>query len=316
MGHSRTKIYIISISCGVHILILLLLFKFYNTGTHDWDFAEFKDQSAIDTPETIFYESPQTSSPQPVQPEQPAPQPEDQTWAELRPQAGTLGDSMEMPDDPGVESGDSENDISSDVQDSALESFDPSFAKASEGRQAEEQSKDPFVVSDAEGIVSNHTETSPSKQAQARKALAGITKGYLEQLTQEGNNLIKTIGGDPHKMPTAEQLKYERYLAKIQWCLQNAHDINRGKCENHHSIQATIKMHFKISRAGTMSDLRIVQSSGDQFVDKYIFSLFQYASSSFPPLPAYIKEDPYPLLYTVMVNWNMNQTFSMGLNRH
>lgn len=148
----------------------------------------------------------------------------------------------------------------------------------------------------------------------ARKALAGITQGYLQQLHNEGENLIKTIGGDPNKKPTAEQLKYERYLAKIQWCLQNAHSINQEKCQLKESIDTTMRIYFVLNREGKMTGFKIMQSSGKAYVDQYISSLFQFASSSFPPLPAYVKEDHLPLTYTVLVNWNTGS--HMGFSRY
>ena len=153
------------------------------------------------------------------------------------------------------------------------------------------------------------------QKAKAQKAVASITRGYLEQLTNEGTNLIKTIGGDPNKRPTAEQLKHERYLAKIQWCLQNSHNINKDKCINTEPIQATMKVYFALKKNGAMESLQIMQSSGNAYVDNYIKTLFEHASTSFPPLPSYITDEPYKLLYHVMVNWNVSQPHNMGFYR-
>ena len=173
------------------------------------------------------------------------------------------------------------------------------------------------MVSDAAGIVLEPWREwfSQTKKTSSPTSTGQHDRGYLEQLTQEGENLIKTIGGDPTKRPSTEQLKYERYLAKIQWCLQNAHNINREKCQMHEPIETTLQVMFVLNRSGKMSDLKIVQSSGNAFVDRYIKSLFEFASSSFPPLPAYIKEDPYHLLYTVMVCWNVSNPTRMGFMR-
>ena len=197
----------------------------------------------IKIPETIFYESPQE------QQQIPQTQEDDTGWAELKPRASSLGASMEMPEEPiGVETqedageADDGDEISSDEQKQS-ESFDRLRTNGSKEQEAsvtlktdnylaemkpiqtdkplQDQVQDPFVLS-----ASKHTDSKQNnkiKKKKAQQALAGITKGYLEQLTQEGNNLIKTIGGDPNKKPSTEQLKYERYLAKIQWSIQSAH---------------------------------------------------------------------------------------------
>ena len=92
--------------------------------------------------------------------------------------------------------------------------------------------------------------------------------------------------------------------------------LKNEKCQTQQPIEATMKLYFTLNRMGKMSNFRIIQSSGNAFADKYITSLFEFASSSFPPLPDYIKEDPYPLFYTVMINWNMSPNSYMGFSRN
>jgi TonB family protein len=339
MNLRARKIRIISISLLLHILVLILLLILYNSPEHEWVYFD-TTKTAIATPETVFAETPQTHP----EIQQPIPQitQEDNSWAELKPRASTLDASMEMPDETiGVtdeesrsdELVESENDDAQQSEDETSmirssrrssraisDRYDHSGATHHE-RESQSESIQNNLAESKENLhleqpkSSQKTHKISAKKRQAQKALATITRGYLEQLKQEGENLIKTIGGDPNKMPTAEQLKYERYLAKIQWCLQNTHAINRDKCQTHEPIEATMRVYFTLNRAGKMADLKIIQSSGNAFVDRYIRELFEQASSSFPPLPAYIKEDPYQLLYSVLVCWNVANPIYMGLMR-
>lgn len=319
MESQRKKIIIISTSLLLHLGVLILLLILYKSPEHEWLYFD-TPETAINTPETIFSE-PMQQFPDP-QHQAPTITPQEETWAELKPRASTLGGSMEMPADAiGVElEGESSNDESSTQDSNDLSS--PSDQSAQEQTLSLVSSESQNYSSDI-SILKNELKTAqPSskkkvsaKKRQAQQALASMTRGYLEQLKHEGENLIKTIGGDPNKMPSAEQLKYERYLAKIQWCLQNAHTINRDKCQMHEPIEAAMRVYFTLDRNGKMADLKIIQSSGSSFVDRYIRSLFESASSSFPPLPGYIKEDPYQLLYTVMVCWNVTNPSYMGLMR-
>ncbi len=311
MEHSKNnKIKIILISIVLHGTILALLLIFYTSPEHEWIYFD-TTQTTINTAETIFSEP--NIQQQPILP--PIAQ-QEEAWAELKPRASTFGDSMDMLD---------ENDVEIGIESKENSSDDLGDEYNGQDESKEPKTNDPMVRFDTSGAT-HHQRELQSKSAlktqkvsaqkrQAQKALASMTRGYLEQLKHEGENLIKTIGGDPHKMPSTEQLKYERYLSKIQWCLQNAHAINRDKCQLHEPIEATMRVYFTLDRKGKMADLKIIQTSGDPFVDRYIRSLFEQASSSFPPLPAYIKEDPYQLLYTVMVCWNVASPTYMGFMR-
>ena len=313
MDNRRKKLVIISTSVLLHLLCMFAIFVLYHQPTHDL-FADFDSSKAIDISETIFQnpESDSDFSSSAAQAEQQQPSSIFDDWGQFKPRASTLGDSMEMPDGPiGVEiPGDAT--AANDGTEQGTESADSS-SDSSDGGNSLEFSPNISFDGDESLVTSIGKETAAnadkptkavSKKAQARKALANITKGYLQQLHEEGENLIKTLGGDPNKKPTAEQLKYERYLAKIQWCLQNAHSINQDKCQLQEPINSAMRIYFVVNREGKMTGFKIVQSSGKAYVDQYISSLFTYASSSFPPLPAYVKEDHLPLTYTVMVNWN------------
>jgi TonB C terminal len=310
MDNRRKKIIIISTSVLLHLLCVFAIFVLYHQPSGNL-YADFDPSKAIDISETIFQnpESDSDSSSQAVQEQQPSSIFDD--WGQFNPRASTLGDSIEMPEGPiGVEMpGEPEtSDGSGQESESTDSSGDSSGASNSLefSPQIQFEGGDSLVTSI--GDTSTKTADTPikkeSKKSQARKALAGITRGYLQQLHEEGENLIKTLGGDPNKKPTAEQLKYERYLAKIQWCLQNAHSINQDKCQLQEPINSAMRIYFVVNREGQMTGFKIMQSSGKAYVDQYISSLFTYASSSFPPLPAYVKEDLLPLTYTVMVNWN------------
>ncbi|GMU19872.1 MAG: hypothetical protein AMXMBFR12_10630 [Candidatus Babeliales bacterium] len=308
MDNSRRKFIIITASIILHAITLFVILVLYQEPHNDL-FASIDPSKAIDITETIFYDPTDTDSPQASAPSSSV----FDDWAQLNPRASTLGSSMEMPngpigvempgnlngsDDGAAQETESSENSESNTDQNSLE-FTPQIKFEDTEFVATSIGKEPDIRKN-----SDISDKPRSKKSQARKALAGITRGYLQQLKDEGENLIKTLGGDPNKKPTAEQLKYERYLAKIQWCLQNAHSINQEKCPLHEQIDTVMRIYFVLDREGKMTGFKIMQSSGKAYVDQYISSLFQFASSSFPPLPAYVKENYLPLTYTVMVNWN------------
>lgn len=306
MDKSRKKLLIITASILLHAVALFVIFVLYHQPSHV--FADFDPSKAIDVAETVFYDPPAESEQSPT----PAQSEPDTQWGQFKPRASTLGASMEMPDEPiGIETPGEASDGNSDAK---TQTEDGTDSQETTNSQNSLEFNPQIKFQEGESVVTSigaQSESSPSTSTakarakkQARKALAGITRGYLQQLQDEGENLIKTLGGDPNKKPTAEQLKYERYLAKIQWCLQNAHSINQHKCMSQEPIEAAMRVYFVLDRDGKMNNFKIVQSSGNAYVDQYMSALFASASGSFPPLPAYIKEDHFPLTYTILVNWS------------
>ena len=146
----------------------------------------------------------------------------------------------------------------------------------------------------------------PARQQQPQQpmpkknmSLADLTRGFLDQIKDEGNNTIK-MEGDPNKMPTDEQLKHERYLQKIQWCLQNSFKIYRERApmvaEN-----TEVKVYLEIEQSGHINQVHIAQTSGNPTFDQFMLFAFNEASSSFPPLPQFIKKIPLQIVYTIVV---------------
>lgn len=155
---------------------------------------------------------------------------------------------------------------------------------------------------------------SPGTQQKAAQQLAAFTRGYLHQVNTAGENLVTLMGGDPTKRPGVEQLKYERYWAKIQWCIQNSFAINRDRYQPVKAIHCTMKIFFAVSRDGKISNLHIMQSSGHNELDSFMNFAINYAASSFPPLPNFIKDDPYPMTWLINVIVDTQPRYSAALH--
>jgi hypothetical protein len=314
----HVRLVIISGSCLFHLILLLLIFILYHSPVST-PFLKVAGEKPF---ETLFYDAP-AANPAPEIPENSKSQ---EPWAQLLPQAGSLASSLADLDQEPLESTDKKLHVLDSTSDSPLPISDTIQSITNTMQNLEQRIEEADSLDTIHSTILKNdrantqepdsSQKKSSKKQEAQSALARMTRGYVQQLTDEGTNLIKTIGGDPHAMPTAQQLRIERYLAKLQWCLQNAHVINKESCENKDSIQAIMKLYFTVNRQGLMADFRIVQTSGYDFIDRYITHLFKFASSSFPPLPEYIQENPYPLLYTVNVNLEGNSPYRIGLARH
>jgi len=142
--------------------------------------------------------------------------------------------------------------------------------------------------------------------------LTQLTKGFLEHIKDEGKNRITTIG-QKGQNPTAEQLKHERYVEKISWCLQNSFKINNDKFPTSKSVQTIVKVYLALNQNGTVKELKIVESSGNRLLDQFVHYIFRDASSSFPPVPHYFPHSPYTITYIIEINPILNTRIGLHL---
>src|SRR3990172_466119 len=131
-------------------------------------------------------------------------------------------------------------------------------------------------------------------------SLAQLTQGFLHHLEEGGTYGVSMIG-KKNGIPSEDQLKYERYLQKLGWCLQNSYNINNDRCPA--VAQDTIAhILLVLNRDGTMKHLNVAKSSGNIHLDQFTLFVFRDASTSFPPLPQYLPDDPFAITYVISIN--------------
>lgn len=126
--------------------------------------------------------------------------------------------------------------------------------------------------------------------------LAQMTQSLIDQFTNEGNNTIN-MAGTKNGIPTDEQLKYERYVARLIGCIQNAFHIQWNSFINKRTVITYCSTHIALDRNGKVQNVQIIKSSGFKDIDQLMIMVINYASSSFPPVPSYIKDDPFAKNY-------------------
>lgn len=304
MTHTKAKYIIVSVTCLAHCLVLIWLLVFYTSSPREFNFGFYEPLPSV--AETVFYNEPATTSTNPItppdtQPQQPSSIAE---WGQLNAAAGKLGSSMDMIDqgiDPALPDnlplGDDPNAAVTDPQEFGdMESNDTQEINNQQLNTSAMHSSDNvgtlFISPDKADAQIKKAQDKAKKQ-QAQKVMAGITRNYIDQLQNNGNDLVQTIGGDPNKKPTAQQLKEQQYVAKVIWCLQNARSILSPLILTERQ-ETTIYITLILDQQGKKIDLKVTRSSGNPSIDEYFMKLFEYASSSFPPLPSYIQA-PYTI---------------------
>lgn len=131
--------------------------------------------------------------------------------------------------------------------------------------------------------------------------LAQLTQGFLNHVKNEGTHAIHMLG-KKSGTPSDEQMKYERYLQKLSWCLQNSFNIYNDRFPTAAKMDDTAQILLSLNKDGTMRHCRVSKTSGSRDLDHFIIFIFNDASSSFPPVPQYLPHDPFTINYVIMVS--------------
>ncbi|MFH1461585.1 MAG: TonB family protein [bacterium] len=130
-----------------------------------------------------------------------------------------------------------------------------------------------------------------------RKSILAMTKGFLQNLKDEGNDWIKR-DGDDNKRPDAQDLKQISYDQRIAWCFQNETGIlySQMPFQEKRSLLSGFRMNptvfFTINENGYLNKISIIQSSGSSNFDKHVLTAFKNASP-YPPIPKHLNTKIY-----------------------
>jgi TonB family protein len=330
----KRSIRTIIVICLIVILLHLLLFLglFLLQLQHEFSMPTIRMEDLLkyqQTPPTA-----QTPSEQQKKEDENRTEEKKEEWASLRPQASSFGAPVIMydePDDadlPQIEGAQQADDPDYSQNTTDHDSAEPESApeeKPQAPTQAEQQAPESISTSLEQLIekitpehqaAAQNTSTDKPKPKPVRKrrprrrkrpqnaqsgkniTLADITQGFLEQWKNKGPNLVRMHGND-NAAPTEEQIRYERYAARILWCLQNAWNIKLSELPRHVAVESELQICMVIDKNGKLENVSVMRSCGHSEVDRFIVGTIQYASSSFPPLPGFIKEVPFYMPWVI-----------------
>jgi hypothetical protein len=138
----------------------------------------------------------------------------------------------------------------------------------------------------------------PSKHKPSELTLAAIGRGFIEQSKYDGTHNVTMLGKKGGAI-SAEQLKIERYVERLSWCLQNSFKLLRNTIDPHISGEAEVQVYLQLDRSGTIQELKLLSGSGSSILDQHTLAVFKDAGTSFPPVPTYIKASPFAISFHV-----------------
>ena len=133
-----------------------------------------------------------------------------------------------------------------------------------------------------------------------KRSIVAMTKGFVENLKNEGNDWLERKGDD-NKRPSFEEMKYISYEQEVNWHLQNSWKQNFGCRPWEKVIEGKAVIDFKITLNGDVKDVKLLQSSGYSELDNIILKSVHLAAP-FPPLPKHFGKDVYNTGRIIYVN--------------
>ncbi|MFC1895003.1 TonB family protein [Candidatus Dependentiae bacterium] len=124
-----------------------------------------------------------------------------------------------------------------------------------------------------------------------RRSIIKMTKGFVDNLKDKGNDWLERKGDD-NKKPSFEELKYLSYEQKIQWQLQSSWKQNFAYRQNKKLLEGKAVVEFIILLDGSVTCVKILQQSGNNEIDHLIIKSIKLAAP-FPPLPKHFGKDNY-----------------------
>jgi len=167
--------------------------------------------------------------------------------------------------------------------------FSAQATGAAESQPGKEQEKSSSYLSGDSQKISLRAK---GKKTEGKKRnIIAMTKGFIENLKDEGNDWLERKGDD-NKRPSFEELKYISYEEKITWGLQASWKQSFEHSPLHDLNHNDAVIDFSIDDQGNLVNCEMLQSTGNADLDRMIIKNTKLASP-FPPLPKHFNTKLY-----------------------
>jgi TonB family protein len=102
------------------------------------------------------------------------------------------------------------------------------------------------------------------------------------------------IGSDTAKL-TQQQLRESQFSGKIIKTILASWRAHTAECPATAPRKISMRLMLIIQKNGSVTDVTLLQSTGNKAVDDYIIHIMKDTSTSMPPLPGWLNSDTYPV---------------------
>lgn len=146
-----------------------------------------------------------------------------------------------------------------------------------------------------------NSQSKPLIMPKKMPTLAQITRGVLNYAQEGGSHSVSMLG-KKNGIPSDKQLQYERYLQKINLCINNSFHINKYNTPDFHQSAYASTLFISFNRDGSLRYVRLQESCGDPRWDAFWIHILRDADGSFPSVPRYLPHDPLDVSYVLKIN--------------
>lgn len=137
-------------------------------------------------------------------------------------------------------------------------------------------------------------QSAPAQQktaATGKKNIIAMTKGFIENFTNEGNDWMKR-DGDDSKRPSMEEMKFFSYEQRISWQMQASWKQHFERSLQVPGLEGRAVIAFILDAQGNVVESSLLESSGYKVLDNVILQNVKLASP-FPPVPKHFNMPVY-----------------------
>lgn len=128
------------------------------------------------------------------------------------------------------------------------------------------------------------------QQPKNNLTFAQLAQGFVKHVEQSAAIQVES---SKTGVANVEQLKHLNYIKKIIDCIENSFIINTAHIPANKTLKSIAYVQLAVNKDGSIHTLTIAQSSGNTEVDRFLLYVFKDASSSFPPIPTSLQQNPY-----------------------
>lgn len=250
------------------------------------------------------------------------PQKEDPEWGEMLARQGNFGIPTATPtQSPQQEESDGQarqeaknpSPAPALVQKNDLEVAPDTQEPTTLGTTAPEQKN----TDQSESSNNDESEQQASHQPRPKQralTLADIGQGFLAQTKHHGTYGV-TMEGKKGGHVTDEQIKVERYVERLTWCLQNSLRLQRSNIQPLVHTEMSVYVFLELERSGAIRRVELIRSCGEPRLDKLTLDVFKDAGGAFPPVPAYLTITPFAINYHVEFGTTSEKPLHLSFSR-
>ena len=142
--------------------------------------------------------------------------------------------------------------------------------------------------------------------------LADLAEGFINTLNRGGQDWLDREGNENIR-PDFKELKYQSYIQKVIWYMQNEWRATQGKLNTQVNGEYVLSVIITFLKDGKVGNVHVVQPSGYAHLDEFLVRGIRNAGP-YPPLPNHFNTNTFDLPLNILNGAEQNKPWRMNLS--